>query len=158
MGENKSTRNERSSLSRRELLKVLAASSGALTLGAFLPQKWVKPVIQAGVVPAHAQGTCPYVAEITEAIYEFNNQWAVNVHWTPSSPGTPVFVSATFGGLPAPIIDGCWWYGDPGATTGAGFECTRNASATGWDFTVRFDWYGARTCIVTDTYTVTPPV
>lgn len=44
-------------LSRREVLKALAAASGALGAAAFLPGKWAKPVIEAGVLPAHAQGT-----------------------------------------------------------------------------------------------------
>jgi len=46
------------SLNRRELLKVLAAASGGLTAAAFLPARWLKPVIETGVLPAHAQATC----------------------------------------------------------------------------------------------------
>ena len=48
------------SLSRRELLKALAATAGATAAAAFLPANWVKPVIKAGVLPAHAQGTLQY--------------------------------------------------------------------------------------------------
>ncbi len=40
-------------LSRREMLKTLAAGSGALA-AAFLPERWAKPVVQTGVLPAHA--------------------------------------------------------------------------------------------------------
>lgn len=44
-------------LSRRKLLKILAASGGAVTTASVLPGKWSKPVIEAGVLPAHAQAT-----------------------------------------------------------------------------------------------------
>ena len=39
---------------RRDLLKALAATGGAVTAAALLPGKWTKPVIEAGVMPAHA--------------------------------------------------------------------------------------------------------
>lgn len=42
---------------RRELLKALAATGGAVTAASMLPGKWAKPVIEAGVLPAHAQGS-----------------------------------------------------------------------------------------------------
>ena len=45
-------------LSRRELLKVLGAAGGGLTAAAFLPARWLKPVIESGVLPAHAQASC----------------------------------------------------------------------------------------------------
>ena len=48
------------SLSRRELLKALAATAGATAAAAFLPGNWVKPVVTAGVLPAHAQGTLQF--------------------------------------------------------------------------------------------------
>ena len=45
-------------LDRRELLKVLTAAGGGLAAAAFLPDKWLKPVMESGVLPAHAQATC----------------------------------------------------------------------------------------------------
>jgi hypothetical protein len=48
---------EATNLSRRELLKALAAAGGALGAAAFLPGKWIKPLVEAGVLPAHAQST-----------------------------------------------------------------------------------------------------
>jgi hypothetical protein len=48
---------EKKSLNRREALKTIAASAGALGAAAFLPGKWSKPLVELGVLPAHAQGT-----------------------------------------------------------------------------------------------------
>ncbi|MBN1148033.1 MAG: twin-arginine translocation signal domain-containing protein [Anaerolineales bacterium] len=56
MDETKATPEE-TNLSRRELLKALAAAGGALGAAAFLPGKWAKPLVEAGVLPAHAQAT-----------------------------------------------------------------------------------------------------
>ena len=41
-------------ISRRKALKTLAAAASGLGAAAFLPAKWMKPVIQSGVAPAHA--------------------------------------------------------------------------------------------------------
>ncbi len=45
-------------INRREIIKVLAASGGALAAAAFLPGKWTRPAVGSGVLPAHAQATC----------------------------------------------------------------------------------------------------
>ncbi len=56
-------------LSRREVLKALGAIGGAAAASALLPEKWVKPVVEAGVLPAHAQtSTGPvscYILDLT---------------------------------------------------------------------------------------------
>lgn len=49
--------NSLESISRRELLKALAASSTALAAAAFLPAKWISPVVDGGVLPGHAQAS-----------------------------------------------------------------------------------------------------
>ena len=46
------------SISRREAIKALLATGGALAASTFIPGKWTTPVVQTGYVPAHAQGTC----------------------------------------------------------------------------------------------------
>jgi hypothetical protein len=48
---------EKKTLNRREALKTIAAASGALGAAAFLPGKWSKPLVEVGVLPAHAQST-----------------------------------------------------------------------------------------------------
>jgi hypothetical protein len=57
MEEIKAQEDQPSGLSRRELLKVLAASSGAVAAAAFLPGKWARPLVSSGVLPAHAQSS-----------------------------------------------------------------------------------------------------
>jgi hypothetical protein len=44
-------------LGRRQLLKALAATTGAIAAASMLPGEWAKPVVEAGVLPAHAQVT-----------------------------------------------------------------------------------------------------
>ena len=56
---------DRQALSRRELLKALAAGGGALAAAAFLPGKWLKPKVGVGYLPAHAQSTAPTIGSET---------------------------------------------------------------------------------------------
>jgi hypothetical protein len=44
-------------LSRREVLKALGIIGGAAAASTLLPEKWVRPLVEAGVVPAHAQSS-----------------------------------------------------------------------------------------------------
>lgn len=70
---------DKENLSRRELLKAITAVGGALGAAAFLPEKWSKPVIEGGVIPAHAQSSqdLPSVtvfrAEPTVAEFNFSD-------------------------------------------------------------------------------------
>jgi hypothetical protein len=56
-------------LSRREALKALSAASGAILTAAMLPDKWAKPVVGSGVLPAHAQASRTFMIESCE-IYQ----------------------------------------------------------------------------------------
>jgi hypothetical protein len=42
-------------ISRRQVLKTLLAAGGGIGAASFLPAKWLKPVVESGVLPAHAQ-------------------------------------------------------------------------------------------------------
>jgi hypothetical protein len=42
-------------ISRRQALKTLLAAGGSIGAVSFLPAKWLKPVVESGVLPAHAQ-------------------------------------------------------------------------------------------------------
>jgi hypothetical protein len=44
-------------VSRRRLLKALAAAGGAATASTMLPGKWSEPIVEMGVLPVHAQIT-----------------------------------------------------------------------------------------------------
>jgi hypothetical protein len=46
-------------VSRRGLLKVLAAAGGTAAAAAALPDRWLKPMVQIGATPAHAQTSAP---------------------------------------------------------------------------------------------------
>jgi hypothetical protein len=48
---------QQQTISRRKLLKALAAAGGAVAATTLLPGEWVKPVVEVGVLPAHAQIT-----------------------------------------------------------------------------------------------------
>jgi len=48
-------------LGRRRLLRALAATGGAAAAATLLPGEWVKPVIEIGHLPAHAQSSAPFI-------------------------------------------------------------------------------------------------
>ena len=54
-------------LSRRDLLKALAATGGAITATTMLPEKWTQPVVDVGVLPAHAQTSPPIEPESVDS-------------------------------------------------------------------------------------------
>jgi hypothetical protein len=51
------TQVEQQELSRRQLLKIMSATGGVLATSAFLPNKWLSPMVEIGLLPAHAQAT-----------------------------------------------------------------------------------------------------
>jgi len=59
-------------VSRRKLLKALAATSGAVVASQILPGQWMKPVIESGVLPAHAQGSPTPTPATTSGFRIFN--------------------------------------------------------------------------------------
>ncbi len=44
-------------ISRRRLLKAMAATGGAVAASTLLPGKWAEPLVEAGLLPAHAQAS-----------------------------------------------------------------------------------------------------
>lgn len=75
-------------LGRRELLKALAATGGAVTAASLVPGEWAKPVIEAGLLPAHAQAS-PVPVNFTLAVLR-------------SNPGSNIGNVTTTGNGPAP--------------------------------------------------------
>jgi len=50
-------------MSRRQALKAIAAAAGGLTAAAFIPAKWLKPVVDAGLLPVHASTSACHVID-----------------------------------------------------------------------------------------------
>lgn len=74
-------------ISRRNALKILTAAAGATTL-ANLPGQWMKPVLRAGVLPAHAQTSGLPTANPTATTAPTNTPTATPTN-TPTSTPTP---------------------------------------------------------------------
>jgi hypothetical protein len=53
------TSSETKTISRRRLLKIIAAAGGAVTASSMLPAEWVKPLVEIGMLPVHAQDVSP---------------------------------------------------------------------------------------------------
>jgi hypothetical protein len=51
---------------RRKLFKIIASSSGAVIAGKSIPESWSRPVIDAVILPAHAQTSPPGVTGIID--------------------------------------------------------------------------------------------
>ncbi len=54
----KKTEDQKRQASRRKLLKSILAGGGVAVAGRGLPEQWTKPVVDAVLLPAHAQTTC----------------------------------------------------------------------------------------------------
>ncbi len=87
-------------LSRREALKVLAAVGGSAVASTLLLEKWVKPAVKVGVLPAHAQSSIvcevPYTIDRCQ-IYDIYHKSSTYLHIVstvtvkPACKGIPVF-------------------------------------------------------------------
>ena len=95
---------DHSRISRGEAIKALAAAGGALTAGAFLPARWTRPLVESGVLPAHAQASCLYVLSYNPEpglCCPIDADTFVKFTWTPA--GTPDNFSLYYGGVPAQV-------------------------------------------------------
>ena len=72
---------EKDQITRREVLKTLAASGGALAAAAFLPEKWTKPVVEAGVLPAHAQASLCATISLVRGLVTCDNETTCPPGW-----------------------------------------------------------------------------
>jgi len=50
-------------LTRRQALKTLLAAGGGIAAAAFLPAKWLKPIVSAGVLPIHAATSAHHITD-----------------------------------------------------------------------------------------------
>ena len=66
---------KKSNNSRRKLLKSIAAGSGAVVAGKSLPECWSKPVVDAVMLPAHAQTSTQAEASAICPVFEARTNW-----------------------------------------------------------------------------------
>jgi hypothetical protein len=64
--------NQAPQVTRKQFLKLLAAAGGATAAAAFLPGKWVKPIVKMGVLPAHAQSSLNSPVTISSLGFSIN--------------------------------------------------------------------------------------
>jgi hypothetical protein len=77
-------------ISRRELLKALAALGGAVAASSLLPEKWSQPQVGIGVLPAHAQSSLcipPYSIDRCTIALPTNEILTTSAWITPACPG-----------------------------------------------------------------------
>jgi len=86
------TSNSNKSINRREMLKKGAlAAGGAITAAASLDGKWLKPIVNTGILPVHAQASVCGVYTFTP-YFEFDGggAWNLGVNVTPIGPDGPI--------------------------------------------------------------------
>jgi hypothetical protein len=85
-------------ITRRALLKAILAGSGGIAAASFLPEKWLKPVVQSGVLPVHAAtSSLKYLIEA-----DFVN--GGNIEVLAYVPGSTVMKSSRHLAAPAKIL------------------------------------------------------
>ena len=107
--------NKKSTLSRRQALKTIAAMTGAVTVTQ-LPSKWVSPVLTTGVLPAHAQTSPPINVVISnlqaeplnanrpQGVTTFPVQFSFDYTDTSGTLTTGSTLTAQFSSVPAGIL------------------------------------------------------
>lgn len=81
MNNQKQANVDKKRLSRRKLIKGMAAASGAAA-ASFVPKKWLPPMVETAVLPAHAQGSNlpPTSCEITTGLFRASLTWDTNAN------------------------------------------------------------------------------
>ena len=78
-------------VSRRDLLKTMLAVGGGLTVAAFLPKKWIKPVVGAGVSPVHAAASSIFsISWVKDTLIHGNNSDYYTIQFAYNDPNGEV--------------------------------------------------------------------
>ena len=110
-------------ITRRQLIKILAAATGTAMLSS-VPNKWKTPVVEVGVLPAHAQGSLA-TGTITGHVY--NGQPPLTApNQNPKLPAPTPVANATVS------VDG---KSLSGLTDNNGFYSIPNVPAGTWNLT-----------------------
>jgi hypothetical protein len=111
-------------VTRNQFLKLLIAGGSATAAAAFLPEKWLKPIVKVGVLPVHAQSSLSLVLsnlEISNASVGLN----IGMGKVLAAPVRPSLLK-----FPGPVIDyyytGTFDYadGEGGVTESSGLTLT----------------------------------
>lgn len=85
------------SISRRDVLRKIVIATGVVATSNFLPEKWVKPVVEAGVLPVHAQTSPGSAPTIIDGCAATTGTFNVVMTWdTDTDVELHVFEACTF--------------------------------------------------------------
>lgn len=75
-------------ITRRDMIKALIAGSGGIVAAGFVPEKWLKPVVKSGVLPAHAQASAPQPTQTPDYIRGgyIDGDWLLAYAYVSSQP------------------------------------------------------------------------
>ena len=121
-------------ITRNQFLKMLVAGGGASAVAAFLPGKWLKPIVKVGVLPVHAQSTFTLTVSGLEI--------------TGSSLGSNIGKGRGLAKLvhpgPAPknyLFSGTFHYEDEGGEVTEDSEVTLTMTSAGDPSDTTIEWY-----------------
>ena len=109
-------------VTRRQLIKILAAATGTAVLSS-VPNKWQTPIVEVGVLPAHAQGSLT-LGTITGHIFDSTNMQGSPKNPKDGLPGIPG-ITVTIDGNPS----------HSGTSDSNGFYSITNLPAGTYDLT-----------------------
>ena len=72
-------------ITRRQALKSIIATSGGLAAAAFIPSRWLKPMVMSGVLPVHAQTSSGYTSINPAESRDFDGGNS-GQHWVSAMP------------------------------------------------------------------------
>lgn len=93
-------KNQDNASGRRRILKVMAIGGGAAAT-MLLPDRWIRPTVEAGELPAHAQGSISYSLVAGADQPSGALCWIENITVTMSPPVSGVMIHATINGTGA---------------------------------------------------------
>ena len=78
-------------MTRRDALKILVATGGAIAASSLIPGRWTKPVVETGVLPAHAQVSGEVVLPFLDVLAAWPEPADIDLMvWDPGEPAQTV--------------------------------------------------------------------
>lgn len=152
---------EKRTLSRRDALKTLVAATGAIAL-TNLPEQWDTPVIEAGVIPAHAQASAAPIG--TLAISNLTEVFTgVNDCTTSQGAGSTSIVTMNYNDPSGGVVNGTVvnevFTLLPSGSGGSGTFTSLTITGDGFTGTISYEpctTFGGNTSIQIDVSITTP--